>query len=466
MSTTATPALSRDQLEALAARVLDAARRMGADHADSVVESSRNFSVQVNDGTIETLKQSVTHGLGLRVFVNDAVGVVSTNDLRPDRLEELARRAVALARLSTPDPANGMPTATEADTGADLDRATEATLGLMDTALLEWPTDAKIALAIELERAARGHDPRITRCDHVGVGTWDGAWVLASSHGLVRHERGTMASLGVVALADDGGGKQQSGSDGVRKRSLAELPAVEVLGRRAAARAVARIGARPVPTARVPVIMHPDIGAAWLSELSGAFSGEEVMKKSSWLTERLGVPIASPLVTLVDDGRLVGGVGTSRFDGEGFRTRRNVLIERGRCAMFVYDHYHARRCETRSTANATRSYGSVPGIGFNNLYIEAGSSTPEAILAGVERGFYMDDQGSYGFNAVTGDYSFQAQGFWVENGAKQFPVEGVTVASTSLEMLRNVVAVGDDLVFDGSIACPTLLIGEMTVSGK
>lgn len=458
--------LSVNELEALAVRAVEAATRAGAAHADAVVETGRNFSVQVNDGAIETLKQSVTHGLGLRVIVGDAVGFVSTNDLRAERLADLAGRVVTLARLSTPDPANGMPTPAEADFGADGDRDTAESLRLLDPALLELPAERKIEAALALERAAKGYDPRITRCDHVGYGTWDGAWVLANSHGLVRSERGTAASMAVVALADDGGGKQQSGGFGVRKRRLADLPAPESVAHEAARRAVARIGARVIPTAKVPVILHPDVAGAWLAEMSGAFSGEEVMKKSSWLSEKLGATIASGLVTIVDDGRLPTGIGTSRFDGEGFRTRRNVLLDRGVCAMFVYDHYTARRCGTRSTGNASRGYASVPGIGYHNLYIEAGADSPEAILKRVDRGFYMDDTGSFGFNDVTGDYSFQAQGFWVERGEKQFPVEGVTVASTSLDMLRNVAAVGSDLEFDGSICAPTLLISEMTVSGK
>ena len=158
-------------------------------------------------------------------------------------------------------------------------------------------------------------------------------------------------------------------------------------------------------------------------------------------------------------------MGTSPHDGEGVATRRNVLIDRGVCAMFLYDTYHARRAGTRSTGSAVRGYSSVPGIGSHNLYLEPGSESPEAILRRVDRGFYMDDQGSFGFNPVTGDYSFQAQGFWIEGGAKRFPVDGATVASNSLDMLRNVVAVGNDLRWEGSVASPTLLISEMTVSG-
>jgi PmbA protein len=133
--------------------------------------------------------------------------------------------------------------------------------------------------------------------------------------------------------------------------------------------------------------------------------------------------------------------------------------------MFLYDTYHARRAGTRSTGSATRGYSSVPAIGSHNLYLEAGADAPEAILRKADRGFFMTDQGSFGFNSVTGDYSFQAQGFWIERGTKSFPVEGVTVASNSLDMLRNVAAMGNDLRWEGSVASPTLLIAEMTVSG-
>src|SRR5262249_26468856 len=193
--------------------------------------------------------------------------------------------------------------------------------------------------------------------------------------------------------------------------------------------------------------------------------GESVIKQSSWLTGKLGEPIASPLVTLVDDATLPGKVGSSPYDGEGARARRNVLIDRGRLAMYVYDHYHARRAQGRSTGNGLRGWSGTPGIGFHNLYIEPGGESPEAILAKVDRGFYYDDQGSYGFNAVTGDYSFQAQGYWIENGVRTFPVEGLTGAGTSSAMRGAITAVGNALDWRAWIACPTLLMGEMTVSG-
>jgi PmbA protein len=306
----------------------------------------------------------------------------------------------------------------------------------------------------------------VSRTDGASVSSSSGAFAIANTHGVARSWEGTSVSAWIVALADDAGGRQQTGAEGMSARHLADLPAAETLARAAAKRAVDRIGARRVPTARVPVVMHPDIAGAWLAEMADAWSGESLIKQSSWLTGKLDENVASPLVTMVDDGTLVRRVGSSPYDGEGLATRRNVLLDRGRLAMFVYDHYHARRTGRASTANALRGWSSTPGIGFHNLYVEPGDASPEAILRRVDRGFYYDDQGSYGFNGVTGDYSFQAQGYWIEKGERAFPVDGVTVAGNSLDMLRAIAAVGNDLEWRSSIACPTLLIGEMTVSGS
>ena len=321
-------------------------------------------------------------------------------------------------------------------------------------------------MALTLERAALGYDPRIRHVRAATVRSSEGAVALANSDGIARSWRGTGIRAAVEPLAEDRGGKQQEGYYAAAKRRLAELPDLEWMAAEAARRAVDRIGARPVPTARVPVVMDPDVAEAWLDHLYDAFTGEAVMKRESWLAEKLGETIGSPLVTLVDDGRLRSGVGSSPWDGEGVPTRRNVLVDRGRLAMFEYDSYWARRAGTRSTGNAARSHTSASGIGYHNLHLEAGRESPEAILARVERGFYMNDQGASGFNPVTGDYSFQAQGFWIERGARAFPVEGVTVAAHSLDMLRGIQAVGNDLRFEGSVAAPTILIGEMTVGGE
>jgi PmbA protein len=448
------------ELERLCAAALERVRAHGAQVADACAESSSAFTVRAHGGSVDSLKQSGTCGLGVRAVVGGAVGFASGTDLSPAGIDDLARRAVALARFATPDEANGAPDIGEA--GAPF----AAEQQLFDPAALEWTPERKIAMALELERVTLASDPRVTRTDGASVSSSGGAFAVANTHGVARSWEGTSVSAWVVALADDSGGRQQTGAEGTSVRHLADLLSVEAMARAAAKRAVERIGARTVPTARVPVVMHPDIAGAWLAEMADAWSGESLLKQSSWLTGKLGEVVASPLVTLVDDGTLTRRVGSSPYDGEGLATRRNVLLDRGRLAMFVYDHYHARRTGRASTANALRGWSSTPGIGFHNLYVEPGDVSPEAILRRVDRGFYYDDQGSYGFNGVTGDYSFQAQGYWIEKGERAFPVDGVTVAGNSLEMLRAIAAVGNDLEWRSSVACPTLLIGEMTVSGS
>ena len=442
---------------AAAAGAVARAQAAGAEHAEALVDSGRAFTVRVSGGGIESIKQSATRGLGLRVMVNGAIGFVSSNDFRPEALEDLARRAVALARFSTPDSANGLPLREET-----AETTPAGDLALVDPALSALTPLEKIEMALTLERAALGFDPRVRRVEVALVGTSEGSGGLANSDGLARAWSGTGISAYVQPLANDTAGKQQGGSYHVARRRLAGLPDLEWMAGEAARQAIARIGARPVPTARVPVVMHPDVAQSWLDDMYEAFTAEAVIKRESWLTGKLDQVVASPLVTLVDDGRLKAAVGTSLWDGEGVPTRRNLLVERGRLAMFEYDCYWARRAGQLSTGNAARS----SGIGYHNLILEPGSESPEAILKRVDRGFYMDDQGAYGFNPVTGDYSFQAQGFWIENGEKAFPVEGVTVAGRSLDMLRDIVAVGNDLKLEGSVGCPTLLISGMTVSGS
>lgn len=449
-----------ERLLDLAAFALERAKAAGAHDADACLESSRAFTASVLGGRIETLQQSGTLGLGVRVIVNGAVGFCSGTDVTREGIDDLARRAVALAAHATPDEANGVPAPAEAGESATTD------LQLFDPEAHEMSAERKIELALALERAALETDPRIRRTDGASLSSSGGAFAIANSRGIARAWEGTTVSAWVVALADDSDGRQQTGVFGMTKRHLRDVASMEEIGREAANRALARLGARRVPTARVPVVMSPEMAGTWISEMYDAFTGEAVLKKSSWLTDKLGQPIASPLVTLVDDGSLVRGLGSSPYDAEGVRTRRNVLIDAGRCAMFAYDLYHSRRTGQKLTGNGIRGFASTPGTGFHNLFVEAGASSPEAIVKSVKRGFYYDDSGSYGFNPVSGDYSFQAQGWWIENGEKAFPVDGVTVAGHSLEMLKSITAVGNDLEFRTSVGCPTLLIGEMTVSGE
>lgn len=451
--------LAGDALLAHAASAIERARALGAGQAEACLESVSAFTVRTHGGTVESLKQSGTLGLGVSALVDGRIGFASGTDLSASGVEDLARRAVALARFATPDEANGFPTRAEAGDAPGGD------LRIADEAAAELPPDRKIEMALELERAALGHDPRVGRTDGCVVSSSEGVFAVANSHGVARAWRGTSVSAWVVALADDGP-RQQSGVWGMARRALAELPSMESIGRRAAARAVERIGARTVPSARVPVVMDPEVAGAWIASMHDAFCGDAVIKRSSWLVDRLGERIAPEHVTLVDDGRLAGAVGTSPWDGEGVPTRRTVLVDRGVCAAFAYDAYHARRRGLASTGNAARGFSSRPGVSYHNLFVEPGADRVEALIGRVKRGLYFDHHGSFGFNAVTGDYSYQASGHWIEDGVKAFPVDGITVAGNSLTMLASIEAVGRELEFRHAVASPALLLSEMTVGGS
>lgn len=448
------------KLTAVAERAVGLAVKAGAKQADALLEAGTEFRSDVLGGKVENLKQAQRRGLGLRVIVDGRVAIVYTSDFREEALRDLAARGTVLARQSGADEFAGLPD------GALVMRHDPAALGLWDEAVATMPAERKIDMAIEMERIVLGADPRIKRTDGCAVNTQAGSAHLASSRGGSLAYRGTGIGMFVNPLAEDEGGRQQSGGYGTNGRSLGVLETPEQVAREAARRAVARLGARPVSTQTVPVIMHPEVGGNWLGSFFSAFEGAAVFRKTSYLTEKLGESIASSLITVVDDGVMPGGVATAPFDGEGQPTRRNVLIEKGVCRMFVYDSYWARKAGAAGTGSAGRSYQGSPGISNRNLYIENGTSTPEAIMQAVDRGFLLMDTGAFGYNGTTGAYSYAASGFWIEKGAIAHPVQDVTVASTTLDMLKNVTMVGDDLRFRGSVNAPTLLISEMTVSGK
>lgn len=434
------------------------ARKAGSGAADAIVEANTEFRCDVLKDRVEKLKQAQQRGLGLRVIVDRCTAVVYTSDLRKASLENLAARGVALARQSTPDEFAGLPEDPLPKPGD--------TLGLYDEAIVSLPVENKIAMALEMERIALGYDPRIKRTDDCRLSTNVGSTHLASSHGGSTWYRGTSMFLYVNPLAEDTAERQQSGAYFTGATALSRCESPEQVAREAGRRAMARIGARPVTTQKVPVILHPDIAANWLQNFYGALSGESVFKKTSYLTEKLGATIASPLVTVVDDGSMKGGLGSAPFDGEGVATRRNVLIDKGVCKQFVYDTYWARKAGAKSTGSAGRNYTGAPFIANHDLYIENGTTPPEEIIKGLDRGFYMVDQGAFGYTPPTGNYSYQAAGFWIEKGAIAYPVQDITAASNTLDMLANVTKVGNDLRFTGgSVNAPTLLIAEMTLSG-
>jgi PmbA protein len=256
------------------------------------------------------------------------------------------------------------------------------------------------------------------------------------------------------------------GSWSESRRFLADLSSPETVGRIAAERAVRMLGARKVPTQRVPVVFDPQMAASFIGALAGALNGDLVYKGASFLRDHLGKTIAPREFSVVDDGLLARGLATSPFDGEGVPTSTHAVIEKGVLQSFLYDTYTARKAGARSTANASRGYNSLPGIGMHNFYLRAGSHPARRVISDVKNGLYVTSMLGRGANTITGEYSRGATGMWIENGELAFPVQELTVAGNLLDMLEGIDAIGDDLVFRSSVSAPTLRFAELTVSGS
>jgi PmbA protein len=237
----------------------------------------------------------------------------------------------------------------------------------------------------------------------------------------------------------------------------------EQVGLMAARRTLRKLGARPVPTQNVPVIFEPHVAREFLGDIFEAVSGESIFRKASFLVGRLGERIASSRLTVIDDGTLPSRVGSRPFDGEGLPTRRTIVINQGVLESYLLNTYTARKLGLKSTGNASRGLVGAPTVEAGNLYIEGGSDSPEEIIRSVKRGLYVTELIGFGVNTVTGDYSRSAGGLWIEDGKLEFPVQGVTIAGNLKEMLNQIEVVGNDLDFRGSIAAPTLLIGQMMI---
>ena len=450
-------------LESLTADVVALAMKAGASDAEAVVREGDEFSVNVRMGEVETLKESGSRGLGLRVFLGSRSASTSTSDLTADGIRQLVEGAVALARVTEEDPFTGLPeTAEFGSVPGDLHLYFDDVYSLTGQERIEW--------ARRCEAAAMAADPRITNSDGGSFDAATGRKVMANSRGFVGGYRTSYAGVSAAPLAMDADGKMQRDGWWSGARRMADLESPEAIGKEAARRAIRRLGARKVPTQRVPIVFAPEVARSLIGSIFEAASGDSIWRHSSFLVGKLGAQIAASSLTLIDDNAMLlpngaGGFGSSPFDGEGLPSRRTVVLQDGVLQTWLLNSYSARKLGLKSTHNASRGLAGTPGIGCGNLYLEPGTLTPEEIIAQTPTGLYVTSLMGFGTNIVTGDYSRGATGLMIENGQLTHAVEEVTIAGNLAEMLLNVTAVGNDLVFRGSVASPTLRIDGMTIAG-
>lgn len=451
-------------LESLAADVVAQAMKAGATDAEAVVREGDEFSVNVRMGEVETLKESGSRGLGLRLFSGKKSATASTSDLTADGIRQLVEGAMALIKVTEEDPFTGLPETEEFGTAKqDLHLYYDDVYSLDGKERIEWARRA--------EAAALAADPRITNSDGGSFDAATGRMVLANSRGFVGGYRTSYAGVSAAPLAMDANGQMQRDGWWSSARSFAHLDSPEDVGKEAARRTIRRLGARRVATQRVPIVFAAEVARTLIGSIFEAASGDAVWRSASFLAGRLGETIAAANINIVDDHTMLlptgaGGFGTSPFDGEGLPSQRTVVVENGVLCNYLLNTYTARKLGMHSTHNASRGLAGTPGVGCGNLYLVPGMLTPEEIIADIPAGFYVTGLMGFGTNIVTGDYSRGATGLWIENGQLTYAVEEVTVAGNLGEMLKSVTAIGSDLVFRGAIASPTLRIDGMTVAGE
>jgi PmbA protein len=450
-------------LESLTADVVALAMKAGASDAEAVVREGDEFSVNVRMGEVETLKESGSRGLGLRVFLGTRSASTSTSDLTPDGIRQLLEGAMALAKVTEEDAFTGLPETVEfGSIPDDLHLFYEDVYSLSGPERIEW--------ARRCEAAAMAADPRITNSDGGSFDAATGRKVMANSRGFVGGYRTSYAGVSAAPLAMDANGQMQRDGWWSGARRLVDLESPEDIGKEAARRTIRRLGARKVPTQRVPIVFAPEVARSLIGSVFEAASGDSIWRHASFLAGKLGAQIASTSLTIVDDNAMLlptgaGGFGSSPFDGEGLPSLRTVVIENGVLQTYLLNTYSARKLGLKSTHNASRGLAGTPGIGCGNLFLQPGTLTPDQIIADAQTGLYVTSLMGFGTNIVTGDYSRGATGLWIENGQLTHAVEEVTIAGNLGEMLMNVSAIGNDLVFRGSVASPTIRIDGMTIAG-
>jgi PmbA protein len=450
--------LSANHLGELAQDIVKHALAGGATDAECTISEGEEFGVNVRMRELEKLIEAGSRGAGLRILIGKNTGASYTSDLSREGIELLVKSAIELADITTEDPHAGMPEAAELG-------SIEGDLGLYSDDVADLETTVKIDAAKRAEAAALATDPRIFNSEGGGFDTYTGRHIFANSRGFAGEYRSSYCSIDASPVAREGESMERD-HWGHAARRFKDLESPEYVGRTAAERALRRLNPVKVDTQKVPVVFEPRTARTLLDSVYEAVHGMSIYRHESFLAGKLGEKVAGENVTIVDDGTIPGLFGTSPFDDEGVRSRRTTVIERGVLKSYLLNSYAARKLGMKTTGNASRGLTGNAGIGHGNFYLEKGVQTPEQIVAGVANGFYVTQLMGFGVNIVTGDYSQGASGLWIRNGELAFAVSEVTIAGNLKEMLMGIEAIGSDLQFRGSLAAPTIKIGEMTVAGK
>jgi PmbA protein len=449
-----------NELLELGDRIIAMATKGGATVAECLLRSGAELSARVRLGKPELVEEAAHRSAGMRVMKGKQVATTSTSDLTDAGIQRFVADALELVELAQEDPFAG-----PADAKLVIDPSTSPDLDLFDPKGGGVDAAQAISLAKIGEQAARDFDPRISNSEGATFSRTAGGAALVLSSGFRAAYKGSYQSLSVVPVAEDDGGKKRRGYHWTAKRFLDELEDPKSVGQEAARRTLRKLGARPVATCEVPVVFDPDAARSILGMLAGCVMGSSIWRKSSYLVGREGTEVASSLVTVVDDPLIKRAPGSRPYDGEGLASRKNVVVEKGVLRTYLCDSYSARKLKRESTGNASRGGSAGVSCSTTNFILQPGTDSNEAIVKGTKKGLYVTEMMGFGFNAVTGDFSRGAAGFWIENGELAFPVSEVTISLNVDELWKRIDAVGSDLDLRTATAAPTIRVAKMTVAG-
>lgn len=436
---------SAQELETRLSQALDHARRNGASEAEASVSTSRGLSVSVRKGEVESLEFQHDRELGVTVYFGRRKGHASTGDLSPAGIADAVSAACEIAKATGEDPCNGLADATRmARDFPDLD---------LDHPWAISPEQA-IDLARDCEAAALGVDGRITQSEGASVGTHRGVSAYANTHGFLGHRTGTHHSLSCAVVGTQGEEMQRDYWYSSARRA-SDLSQAAYVGRRAGERAIARLGSRKLTTRQAPVLFPPELARGFWNHFTGAIAGTALYRKASFLLDKLGQPVFSPLVTLEQLPHLPRGASSAAYDSDGVATTHRVLVQDGVLQGWLLGSYSARKLGLESTGNAG---------GVFNLVVKPGTEDFDALVRRMHKGLIVTELLGHGVNGVTGDYSRGAAGFWVENGEIAYPVQELTIAGNLADMFRDIVALGSDVDPLPSTRTGSVLIGNMTIA--
>ncbi|UOA09236.1 metalloprotease PmbA [Methylobacter sp. S3L5C] len=436
-----------NRLKNIVQNLLDEAKKQGASAAEAGLSQENGLSVSARLGDVETIEHHCGQGLGITVYFDQRKGTASTTDLSPESIKETVGAACSIARYTSEDSYAGLPEEERLATEfPDLDLNHPWNLSVNDA----------IALAIECEDAGRSYDAEISNSEGASVNTHQGIHVMGNSMGFLQGYISTRHSLSCSVLAQRGDSMQRDYWYSVSRNAL-DLEAAADIGKKAAARALRRLGGRSLSTRQCPVMYSAEMAASLLASFIGAISGGNLYRKSSFLLDALDSQVFPEFIRIYEQPHLKGALGSAAYDGEGVATSPRDIVSDGILRGYVLSTYSARKLGMHTTGNAG---------GVRNLTIDSGTLDYQGMLKELGTGLLVTELMGQGVNMVTGDYSRGAAGFWVENGEIQYPVEEITIAGNLKDMLKNIIAVGNDIDYRGNVRTGSILVERMSIAGE